>query len=54
VTSGVKSFKRRIMGLSEFYDTLVLVSLHFGSDIGGGSLCGVDFSIAYIAASFSW
>jgi hypothetical protein len=27
------------MGLSEFPDILSLVILHFGSHIGGGSLC---------------
>jgi hypothetical protein len=30
---------RNVMGLSEFHDTLPLVILHFGGDIGDGSLC---------------
>ncbi len=29
---------RNVMGLSEFPDTLPLVILHFGGDIGDGSL----------------
>jgi hypothetical protein len=30
---------RNVMGLSEIPDTLPLVILHFGGDIGDGSLC---------------
>ncbi len=37
--SGVNRSGRHIMGLSEFPDSLLPVILHFGSDIGDGSLC---------------
>jgi hypothetical protein len=30
---------QNVMGLSKFPDTLPLVILHFGGDIGDGSLC---------------
>ncbi len=35
----MNGLNQNVMGLSEFPDTLPLVILHFGGDIGDGSLC---------------
>ncbi len=40
VKSGVNRSSWHIMGLSKFHDTLLTINLHFGSDIGNGSLGG--------------
>ncbi len=37
--SGLNGSGRHVMGLSKFPDILLLVILHFGGHIGGGSLC---------------
>jgi hypothetical protein len=39
VKSTVNHISQHFMGLSEFHDTLLLIILHFSSDIGDGSLC---------------
>jgi hypothetical protein len=40
------------MGLSKIHDTLLPIILHFGGDIGNGSLCD-EISLIAAAAGFS-